>query len=259
MNPYIEQDAIWQSFHLRFLAEISDRLVEQLRPNYIIMIDEHVYVHELPDAPRRLVGRADVSVAARPRSGDAGPRAAVGALEAPSEVHLPTQDTQRVPFLEVRDRQSRELIAVLELLSPSNKRGGSDRNQYLAKRNRLLASESALRGDRPAPGRAVDAPGGSARLRLFGPGQPGRGSPPGRLLADRIRKRLPIIPIPLRRPDEFARLDLQEVLDHVYDATGYEDFIYAGTPEPPSRPGMPPGPSDSCRQLTEKRYPPDLH
>jgi hypothetical protein len=27
-------------------------------------------------------------------------------------------------------------------------------------------------------------------------------------------------------------VDLQEILHHLYDAAGYEDFIYAGGPEP---------------------------
>ena len=199
MNPYIEQDAIWQSFHLRFLAESPTDWSSKSRPNYIIMIDEHIHVHELPDAPRRLVGRADISVAARPRSGDAGPHASFGDLEAPSEVHLPTQDTQRVPFLEVRDRQSRELIAVLDLLSPSNKRGGPP--QPIRGRAQSIAREhGALRGDRPAPRRPADAPGGPAHLCLFGPGQPGEGSPRAGFWPIGLRKRLPIIPIPLRAP-----------------------------------------------------------
>jgi len=47
-----------------------------------------------------------------------------------------------------------------------------------------------------------------------------------------LRQRLPIIPIPLLPADPDARLDLQEILDHVYDAAGYEDFIYATRPRP---------------------------
>jgi hypothetical protein len=47
-----------------------------------------------------------------------------------------------------------------------------------------------------------------------------------------LRERLPIIPIPLRVPDADARLDLQEALNHVYDASGYEDYIYSGSPDP---------------------------
>ena len=51
-----------------------------------------------------------------------------------------------------------------------------------------------------------------------------------------LRDPLPTIPIPLRAPDPDARLDLQAVLHRAYDAAGYEDYIYAGTPEPPLDP-----------------------
>jgi hypothetical protein len=47
-----------------------------------------------------------------------------------------------------------------------------------------------------------------------------------------LRQRLPEIPIPLRSPDEDARIDLQELLNRVYDAYAYEDFIYRGSPQP---------------------------
>ena len=64
---------------------------------------------------------------------------------------------EKVPFLEVRDRQGRELVTVIELLSPSNKRAGDDREQYLAKRRELLWSPAhlveidLLRGWSPMP------------------------------------------------------------------------------------------------------------
>lgn len=47
-------------------------------------------------------------------------------------------------FLEIRDRRSRELVCVLELLSPVNKRPCPDREQYLAKRGRVLNSPALL-------------------------------------------------------------------------------------------------------------------
>ncbi len=139
MNPYVEQDAFWQDFHLEFLPAVRERLVAQVRPKYIVMLDEHRYVQELPPEPRRLVGRDDVSLASAPQPRSAG-AAAVGILEAPTQVHIPVQEIRRVPFLEIRDRLGRELITVLELLGPANKRGGPDREQYVAKRQQLLQS-----------------------------------------------------------------------------------------------------------------------
>ena len=52
----------------------------------------------------------------------------------------------------------------------------------------------------------------------------------------RLRDRLPKIPIPLTGEDPDVALDLQPVLDKVYDAAGYDDYIYTGTPRPPLHP-----------------------
>jgi hypothetical protein len=81
MNPYLEQDDAWHDFHEKFLPAVAERLVPQVRPNYIVKLDEHVYVHELPQEPRRLLGRADVALGRspehsgdRPAAGLVGPR-----------------------------------------------------------------------------------------------------------------------------------------------------------------------------------------
>ncbi len=227
MNPYLEQDAFWQDFHLAFLPATRERLVAQVRPKYVVMLDEHIYVEEVPPGPRRLVGRADVSLAAPPRR-RAAQTAAVATLEAPAQVQLPVQDVRRVPFLEIRDRLGRELITVLELLSPSNKGGGADREQYLGKREEIFKSAAhfveidLLRRGRPMP--LENRPRCDYSVLVSrADTRPRAGFWPIRL-----RQRLPIIPIPLRPADPDARIDLQEILHHVYDASGYEDFIYAG-------------------------------
>jgi hypothetical protein len=49
-------------------------------------------------------------------------------------------DTEPLSFLEIRDRDSHELVTVVELLSPSNKYAGPDREQYLAKARILQRS-----------------------------------------------------------------------------------------------------------------------
>ena len=47
-----------------------------------------------------------------------------------------------------------------------------------------------------------------------------------------LRERLPVIPVPVRSPDADARLDLQAILDQIYDDAGYVDYIYQGVPGP---------------------------
>jgi hypothetical protein len=231
MNPYLEQDTLWHDFHLAFLPEIRSRLVAQVRPNYIVLLEEHIFVHELPGIPRQLPGRADLSLATGARQ-ESGNRAAPGVLEAPAHVELVSQDVERVPFLEIRDRLGRELVTVLEMLSPSNKRRGGDREQYLTKRAELLESPAhlveidLLRGGRPMPlGGRPDCDYSILASRAD-----------ARPVADfwpiKLREALPVIPVPLRPVDGYARIDLQEILHAVYDASGYGDFIYGGQPEP---------------------------
>ena len=204
---------------------------KQLVPDYIVKIDEHVYVHDLAGEPRRFAGRADVAVG--PTPGREGTRPGGGVIEAPATLEMPEVDTERLAFVEVRDRRSRELIAVVELLSPSNKRAGRHREQYLAKRGQLLAGDvhyveiDLIRGGPPMP--PGDRPDCSYSVLVSRAERRSRADfwPIG------LRDPLPVIPVPVRHPDPDARLDLQEILHRIYDSAGYHYSIYDGRPEPP--------------------------
>jgi hypothetical protein len=207
MNPYLEQDDIWHDFHERLIPHISEVIVPQVRPGYIVKLDEHVYIHERSAAEREFLSRAGVSVA----RGDVPSPARQGTqvLEAPVHGRIPVAvDVERLSFVEIRDRRDRQLVTVIELLIPSNKRQGPDREQYLAKRRQLLASAVHLV--------EIDMLRGGPRMPVEGlpdcdycivvsrvEKRPEVGIWPVRL-----RDRLPVIPIPLRAPDADARLDL---------------------------------------------------
>jgi Protein of unknown function (DUF4058) len=234
MNPFLEQDDAWHDFHEKVIPAIAERLVIQVRPNYIVKIDEHVYVHELPPEPRRYLGRADVFVA-HAEGAKEPEQTGVGLLAPPAQVQLPVHDVEPLSYLEIRDRRSRELISVVEVLSPSNKQSGSTRDQYLAKRQELLDSRvnlveiDLLRGGKAMP--LDDRPGSDYAYSVLVSRVDER--PKAGFWPIGLRDKLPTIPIPLRGSDRDARLDLQEVLNHVYDASGYEDYIYSGSPDPP--------------------------
>jgi hypothetical protein len=231
MNPYLEQDDAWHDFHERFAPQVAEVLMPQVRPAYIVKIDEHVYIHETPENGRGLLSRGAVTVArARPT---VTPRAALATLEAPARVRLPFLDEERLSYVEIRDRHSRQLITVIELLSPSNKRSGGDRELYLSKRTELLKSAAnlveidLLRGGERMP--MEDLPGCDyvvlvSRVSV---------RPEAEVWPLRLRDRLPAIPIPLRSGEPDARLDLQAVVHRIYDAAGYADYVYPGEPDPP--------------------------
>ena len=62
MDPYLEYEDAWHDLRARFIPLVATMLGDQLRPRYIIKVDEHVYVHELLAESRQWIGRADVSV-----------------------------------------------------------------------------------------------------------------------------------------------------------------------------------------------------
>ncbi|HSU66127.1 MAG TPA: DUF4058 family protein [Tepidisphaeraceae bacterium] len=231
MNPYLEQEDIWHDFHERFIPAVAEMLLPQVRPKYIVRLDQQAYVHELPAEERRLIGRPDVYLA----RGSAGTEAVASSTSAKSPIlgSVPLAvDVEKESYVEIRDRQNREIITVIELISPSNKRVGVDRSAYLAKRQDFLGSTAhfveidLLRGGPRLP---VDGLPPTDYYALISR-RPAR--PQVELYPVRLRDRLPPIPIPLREPDPDAVLDLQGVLDRVYDAAGYEDYMYSRPPEP---------------------------
>jgi hypothetical protein len=191
MNPYLERDIAWHDFHERFIILGAGIPGAQVRPNHVVKVDDHIFVHELVDVTREA-------------------------------------------YLEIRDRHSQEVVTVLELLSPSNKRsGGTDRAQYLAKRREILNSQAhfveidLLRGGEPMPGEDQPAFCYSALVSRV------EERPEAGFWPIGLREGLPVIPIPLRAPHRDAILDLQELLHRVYDEAGYEFYVYNAPPQPP--------------------------
>ncbi|HEX4795302.1 MAG TPA: DUF4058 family protein [Humisphaera sp.] len=142
MNPYLEQEDAWHKFHEQFCIHCMELLVPQVRPNYIVELDEHVFVQELPADERRLIGRSDLSVVRR-KPDAASPSSNASTLTAPAYAQLPVAiDIERLSSVVIKDRKDRSIVTVVELLSPSNK--SSDRPQYLAKRHQYFSSGVSL-------------------------------------------------------------------------------------------------------------------
>lgn len=230
MNPYLEQEDVWHDFQERFIPAAAELLTPQLVPKYIVKIDQHAYIHELPANERRLLGRPDVAIADRGAAPASTP--ARSAMQAPVYGQLPLAiDVERQGYIEIQDRSTRQIITVIELLSPSNK--AADREQYLGKRDQVLRSPTHLV--------ELDLLRGGARLPVEGlPAcdyyamvSRSNERPRVGLWPMRLADPLPLIPIPLRAGDDDAKLDLQHLLHRVFDASGYQYYIYGRSPEPP--------------------------
>jgi hypothetical protein len=235
MNPYLEQASVWHDFHHRLIVRIADELTPNISPKYFATIDENVYIHELSAEERFLPGRPDVTVV--DAGGVGSVETAVGLRAAPVYGEVPpTTDILREPYIEIRDRENREVVTVIEVLSPSNKAIGSDRDQYIAKRRRILTGPTHLV--------EIDLLSGWTRMPIEKLPQCDyvvmvrrtQEHPRAGLWPIRLKERLPEIPIPLQKGDAEALVNLQRLLHIVYDAAGYENYIYGGTPSPPLHP-----------------------
>jgi hypothetical protein len=242
MNPYLEQEDVWHDFHQKFIPALAAALVPQLRPAYIVKVDTHVYVHEPPAGERHFAGRPDVYLAeAAPSAEDAsGTGATAGTLtRAPAYARVPVPaDVVQESYIEIRDRESRRVVTVIELLSPSNKDRGNDFEQYAAKRRELLAGDvhlieiDLLRGGTRMA--FEDLPGCDYYVMVSRAAE----RPRVALWPLLLRDRLPKIPVPVRAPHPDALVDLQDLLNRTYDEAGYEDYVYQGAPHPPLHPSI---------------------
>jgi hypothetical protein len=235
MNPFLEQPDTWEDFHNTYISHAREILHRQIGPSYIVKVEVRLYLHELPAEQRRYIGRADVGLAV-PGAESVSP-SATSTITAPVELFLPAVavEEERQAFLEIRDRLSRRLITVIELLSPPNKTG-PDRDDYLRKRRLLLRGGTHLveidlhrGGQRPTP---PDLPPCTYYVLVS--------RAPRRPLLEMwpigLRERLPVVPIPLAAPETDVLLDLQTLLHEVYDAAGYGRYIYTEKPDPPLNP-----------------------
>ncbi len=234
MNPYLEQNDTWEDFHQNFITRMQEELSGRVGPNYLVKIEVRLYLHELSSEQRRYFGRADVGLIAPVTSAPLA--AGTNPVLAPLQLSLPAVDIERHSSLEIRDRRNRRLVTVVELLSPSSKTPGADRDEYLAKRAQILAGRTHLveidlrrGGQRPRP---PELP----KCDYYVLVSRSEERPTLDVWPIRLRDRLPEVPIPLAVPDPHVALDLQALLHRVYDAVQYGKYIYGDTPQPPLSP-----------------------
>jgi hypothetical protein len=156
-------------------------------------------------------------------------------MAAPVVGRIPTPLAARRPRrrLTIRTRPRGHVVTVVELLSPTDKRAGADREKYLAKRERILDSRAALveidllrAGHRtPVEGRPVC----DYCVVVSRPAE----RPAVGIWAWGVRDPMPDIPIPLRAGEAEPVIPLRAVLDQCYDASRLDVGLYDDPPEPP--------------------------
>ena len=229
MNPYLERAIAWESFHPNFISGAQSHLSAQVLPRYTVQIEARLYIHE-PPAEQRFRWVSDLGLKTPP-----GTAVSNGATVAVAPAYVTIGDaveTVKVQHLVIRDREGRDLITVIELLSPANKFAGPNREQYLGKRNEILRSRThfveidLLRGGPRMPPDDLPTCDYCAVVSRV------EERPRAGIWPWRLRDPMPVVPIPLRAGESDAILDIKAVIDQLYDVNGYQYFSYSGPPEP---------------------------
>ena len=237
-DPYLEMQPFWSDFAPTLLAAMRNALLPQLLPKYDVRIEEYLFVAHEEIRLHRI--KPDVTISSTEEW--APSRAPAVAVAEPQSVELEYPDfeprTQR--HLKLIHVQTGQVVTVIELLSPINKRPGEDGlDAYLEKRSELLASMCNLV--------ELDLLRGGERLPMAGPlprgdyyayvGRTGR-RPRCQIITWPLRSPLPKISLPLLPEDSEVPLDLQAVFLATYEPSLYDRRL------PYHQPLVPPLPPD---------------
>jgi hypothetical protein len=232
MDPYLE-GYLWMPTHGQMIAEVARQLAPKLRPRYLALMTERFVLEEPEGVSISTSSRyPDVGVVAV----DSGETAPEGESVEPAPIRLTTVMPELVPHftVEIRDVANRRLVTAIELLSPTNKRG-EGREEYLAKRRRILLSTAhLLEIDLLRAGQRVPMRERIPEAHYFVFLSRADDRPATACWPISLREPLPTVPVPLLDEDPDVALDLQAALTNVYDLLGYDLAVdYGQDPEVP--------------------------
>jgi hypothetical protein len=246
MDPFMERR--WKHMHSVLITYISDQLQPQLPPDLLAQTNERVLLeHPDVEVEQSSWGSAspDVGVVERTAGGMATVLKPGAALDqaAPTGILLWDFDLpKKEKFVEIVDADTRtEVITIIELISPTNKRSGIGRDSYLAKQTATLRSTTNLVeidltrfGDRAAimPWcKSLSEPWPAYLAGAY------RAQPRSRHRLEYhvlpMETALKPIAIPLRKLDPDVILDLQPLVEQAYRNGRYEQTDYSAPLNPP--------------------------
>jgi Protein of unknown function (DUF4058) len=246
MDPFIEIRKLWGDFHTHLIEEIYRALSAVLPDRYVVRAGERSYVAiaQLDDDEQKQLFLPDIAVASSrraPRSTRKPKGSATHATPedetAPVVMRALIKAEYREPFLEIRQVDpDHKLVTGIEVLSPSNKRPGTKGWRLYGRKRQAYLNGYAnfveidlLRQGRRMP-MTSKWPDGPYYLLVCSKKQ----APRCAVWPAFSTKRLPSIPIPLLPSDADITLDLQPLIDAIYERSRYQrDIDYRAPIEHP--------------------------
>jgi hypothetical protein len=238
MDPYIEACGLWGDFHSHLIEKIGEKLADLAPEHYLVRTGERSYVVLVEsEGEKSHPFLPDVSITA-PRGRNKSSRKRGTALAEPAGDSEPVtmralvQEEHRETFVEIYEaNQGQSLVTRIEVLSPSNKRPGTvGWELHQCKRQGLLLGNVShmeidlLRGGQRMP--MLDTWPDSPYTLLV----TRAGTRLCRVWRTHYRRPLPDIPVPLAKPDSDIPLELQPMVDAIYERFRYPRSIDYGKP-----------------------------
>ncbi len=230
MNPYLEDPEHWGDVHHRLMTYISDALQPVLPRSYAARLNIRVYVsgrkERIPDVLiiENKAREAHAVYALAPTLIDNPPPAEPLVI-----FYEPIEE--REAFVEIVRAEDEHVVTLIEVLSPTNKKAGEGRKQYLRKQRENIAADKnfveidLLRKGVPT---LLVTRQSAARLPAYRYLiNVRRAAKPDQLevYPPQLQETLPRIRIPLMEPDPDVTLNIQAVLNLAYDNGAYERLL----------------------------------
>jgi hypothetical protein len=164
MNPYSEQAARWLDFQTVYRTAMRSQLAPQFGPRFIVQLEEHIYIHDLPIGPQlpALTVAPALDLAPAPARG-ASPPLAPAPVSVLLCLHTGMVNRVKDSLTEMRALEKRQIESKERSSSKSKSKSRSrSRSRVKSKTRRdaaLLRGESALAVNVPVPyGRSLPPP-----------------------------------------------------------------------------------------------------
>lgn len=228
MDPYLERPDLWPEVHSLLMGEYLYLLKTVLPDSYTARLNVQAIIGTVWIGP-------DVAVTEPPVRHDTGSESQqpTSAVLTPPTIELDDHAEVRRASLEVRTRDGDELVTVIELLSPVNKRPHDQR--YGLKRARIIeAGIHLLEIDLLREGQRILTPDLLPPAAYYVTLRRAGRYPPYQVWAVQLADSLPVVAVPLRHDDADVPLDLGAALTTVYDRADYARMLdYTAEPIPP--------------------------
>ncbi len=188
MDPFLEEDKLWPSFHHHFVAGLYQILLPNLIDRYRARVGQRQYATEMPLFTSII-----------------------------REEHCEE-------FIEIRQRSDNKLITLVDVVSPANKLTSQGRAAYLERRRKarlqhasIVEIDLVLQGQPLLEYSREGLPDWDYAVTVTRAIQPERHE----IYTATIQKRLPRFKLPLALDDRDTVVDLQAAFARCYDQAGF--------------------------------------